>query len=707
LAGFLSDAERTADDIAAEVAKTGIGGLLPKREGDALADLLADQEPEVIAAAADVVSEADGCADDMPDVDVLHDLVAESLPERIHPAAMPLAAVLPDAVMMAGRNGVLVEILEPVAPTPDEREADTQSPPDRKRHPALSATISPSEENPGQSFGSLTAPQPSVLALDRPRFRMAIFGDFSGRAARGKFEIGDALASRRGIALDIDTVEQVIEGFATTLVLPIGPDGAGLEVSLGSLEDMHPDELVENLEIFEALKALRARLSNASTAAAAVREMQGWGVEFPTSATATRGHSAATSIPADKKLSDFQRLIGDTTGRLSRTSPIDDLLGQIIGPHIVPGPNPAAETLIRSVDAAMSSAMRLVLHHPEFQALESQWRSLDLLARRIETDATLTITLFDVSAEEIAADVAAADDLSQSGLFRLLNAPLQDEGENGFSALFGMYSFEETPPHAALLARFAKIAAHVQAPFFTAMTLGFMETELKDRHPLTAAAWDRLRAEPAAGYLGLASPRFMLRRPYGPKTDPIDAFVFEEFTQAEGLKGMLWANPVVLVAILLARTWKEGGPKMELGSVLSLDDVPFHFVTDAQGDQIALPCTERNLTEARVQRVIGRGFMPVVSIRGRDVVRLGSFQSLAGTPVAGPWSGPNMVRHAPGASPLDVSVTMKMDWAPAASRPSGDGENELESLLANFGDTAASTDPTAVDPALAALLEEL
>ncbi|MDN5789140.1 hypothetical protein, partial [Pseudorhodobacter sp.] len=40
LAALLADSEPTPDDISSEVAKTGIGGLLPKREGDALADLL-------------------------------------------------------------------------------------------------------------------------------------------------------------------------------------------------------------------------------------------------------------------------------------------------------------------------------------------------------------------------------------------------------------------------------------------------------------------------------------------------------------------------------------------------------------------------------------------------------------------------------------------------------------------------------------------
>jgi len=35
---------------------------------------------------------------------------------------------------------------------------------------------------------------------------------------------------------------------------------------------------------------------------------------------------------------------------------------------------------LEEIDAALSSAMRAVLHHPDFQAVEGLWRSLDLMA---------------------------------------------------------------------------------------------------------------------------------------------------------------------------------------------------------------------------------------------------------------------------------------------------------------------------------------
>ncbi|QYK42387.1 MAG: type VI secretion system contractile sheath small subunit [Paracoccaceae bacterium] len=646
--------------------------------GDPLADLQALLGPDPAPAAGQV------SVDPLSDLDALMAGLAADAPDD---AAMGLDAVIAAADdPLAGIDAMLAAGTAAVATRREGPMSD------------LDALLG----GAGSAYGTLNAPAPNPEALNRKVFRMAVFGDFSGRSAGGRIEVGATLAARRATRLDVDTIEEVIERFATRLMLPIGPEGRAIAVDLKELDDLHPDELAEKVALFDELKVLRQRLSNASTAAKAVAEMQGWGATFTAPAAPTRARSGAAAVPADRRLSDFQMLIGDTTPRAATASPAADLIARIVGPYVLPGTTPEARALRASVDDAMGSAMRLILHHPEFQAIEAAWRSLDLLARQIETDEKLELFVFDVSAEEFAADIGSAHDLSQSGVFQILNEPLTVEGGIGYSAVIGLYTFEETPPHAELLGRMGRIAAHVQAPFVAAMAPGFVDVAKRDRHPLTARAWDALRGDAGAAWIGLAAPRFLLRRPYGERSDPIDAFEFEEFTLAEGLSGMLWCNPAVLVGILLAKAWTDGGPKMTLGKTMSIGQMPYYIVTDQHGDQVALPCTERNVTTEKAEIIVQRGFMPVVSVRGRDVVRLGAFQSLAGQELAGPWSGNPPPAPPPSGRAPDLSARHA---PPAAAAQSV--EDELDALLAGFGDSPAPADPAAIDADLAALLEGL
>ena len=105
----------------------------------------------------------------------------------------------------------------------------------------------------------------------------------------------------------------------------------------------------------------------------------------------------------------------------------------------------------------------------------------------------------------------------------------------------------------------AQVAAAAGAPFIAGVGPDPLQTPFHDQHPLIQDAWTALQELPAAAYLGLAAPRFLLRMPYGKKTDPIDAFAFEEFTRQGGLSGMLWGHPALAPALLLAETWGEQG----------------------------------------------------------------------------------------------------------------------------------------------------
>src|SRR5207237_5718770 len=114
------------------------------------------------------------------------------------------------------------------------------------------------------------------------------------------------------------------------------------------------------------------------------------------------------------------RLIGAPTVMAKPAVSLSDLLKQAVGPYVVAAKDPRQDQLVATVDSALAATMRTVLHHPDFQSFEALWRSVDLLVRRLETDEHLQIVLYDVTAEELAADLSKADSLDNTGLYKML-----------------------------------------------------------------------------------------------------------------------------------------------------------------------------------------------------------------------------------------------------------------------------------------------
>lgn len=576
-------------------------------------------------------------------------------------------------------------------------------------------------------FGSLGSAH-SPAAKTNEVFRLAVLGDFSARASRGEIEVGAALAARKPLLLDVDDLDEVPRRLNVQLQLDIGGEEGMVEVEIHSMDHFHPDELYDNLEIFSDLAGLRQRLKNSSTFAKAAKEVQAWpGVGVPPKRRRKR-RSRGSAVAADCRLSDFAQLVERDYVDRTETS-IDRLVKHLVAPYVVPAPDPRQETLVAAVDAAISDTMRRVLHHPDFQATEALWRSLELLVRRLETGRNLQIVLYDITAEEWAADLSATESLEDTGLYQLLvEQPSLDASQGPLSAIVGNYQFEQTPPHAELLGRFGKIAAAAQTPFIASIGTACLERQRdRDLHALVVESWSALKQLPEAQYLALTVPRFLLRMPYGKKTSPIERFEFEEFTPQSGLSGMLWGNSAVLVGLLLGQTFShQGMKKMNMLSSLTVDDMPFYFYTDADGDQVALPSTERLIDVRTANDLAVAGFLPVLSIRGRPEVRLAGMGSLAGTPLAGPWPQPEGAKPPPPAPQVaepaeeeademssddeDEDLSSMLDDMDSSEESTEEDDDDMDALLASFSDADDSSDDSSddeMDPELAALLADL
>lgn len=472
--------------------------------------------------------------------------------------------------------------------------------------------------NPDFASLSRTAP---AWPPKRP-VRIALLGDFGAGAARGRLSVGAELAGRKPVPVEFDTLEDALARFDLTVSLGL-TDGAQIHLPIGELESFHPDALYRSLDVFAGLASLRRQLQNPATQAKAAEQVLSWATGAEPRASSAVPRSARGLAPSPgARLSDFARLL-DAEREAAAQTPVDDLVRRIVAPFVVQADNPQKGALVTQVDAALGDALRAVLHHPDFQAAESLWRGVDFLLRRLETGPQLQVHLIDVSAEEFAADLSRVSDLGDSGLYQLLvDGPSQDK-LGGYSLVCGLYQFEATPPHAELLGRMARIASHAGAPFVTGMSIDGLTDRKRLPHPLVQQALRALQALPEAGFLSLMGPRFMLRHPYGKRSDPIASFEFEEFSRHEGLRSLLWGHPALLAACAVA------GP-----DGLHIGDLPFHHHRDAQGDTVALPCTDRLVTLDMATALRAWGVVPLLAHKGAPELRLAGLDAVNGQPMA-------------------------------------------------------------------------
>jgi len=502
------------------------------------------------------------------------------------------------------------------------------------------------------SFGSL-ATGGGVRPGDGP-FHVLLLADFSGRGGRG--EPARPLGEQNPVFLDVDDYEQKLARFGAEVRIPLGgDDAAAIVIRPDQIDDLHPDALFDKLEVFAALRGLRKRLSDRSTFDSAAAEVRSWASEGAEPA-AEPGESAAES--AESSDDTMARLLGDRPAHADAAAAapakagIDALIRRIVAPHIVPDTDREQAALTERIDEAVAAQMRSLLHDPGFQALEADWRSVHFLVSSLELDEDLRLAVLDVTKVDLAADLTAAEDLRQTGLFKLLvSQTLGTQGGEPWGVVAGAYAFDKTTADADLLGRIAKIAKAAGAPFVASASnrLAGCESIAATPDPVdwtlradddAEAAWADVRKLPEAAWLALGLPRIMLRLPYGESTEPTDRFEFEEFDGTAGHEAYLWGQPGVVIAQVLAAGFTRDGWSLDPSLYHDVGDVPMH-VYSTGGERCVTPPAEVYLTDRAGQRLQRMGLTALLSVQGRDLVRLRGIASLSDpvTALAGRWNG--------------------------------------------------------------------
>lgn len=301
---------------------------------------------------------------------------------------------------------------------------------------------------------------------------------------------------------------------------------------------------------------------------------------------------------------------------------------------------------IAEIDRKLSEQINLILHHAEFQQLESAWRGLHYLVNNTETDEELKIRFMDISKNELRRNLKRYKGVGwdQSPLFKQIYE--EEYGQLGgepFGCLVGDYHFDHTAPDVDMLSSIGKIAAAAHAPFLAGASPSVMQMdswqELANPRDLTKiftqnleyTAWNSLRESEDSRYIGLAMPRFLARLPYGINTNPVDNFEFEETTDGADHSKYVWSNAAYAMAVNINRSFKEYGWCTTIRGVESggaVENLPCHtFPTDDGGVDMKCP-TEIAISDRREAELAKNGFMPLIHRKNTDYAAFIGAQSL-------------------------------------------------------------------------------
>lgn len=276
---------------------------------------------------------------------------------------------------------------------------------------------------------------------------------------------------------------------------------------------------------------------------------------MPEQQISAQGSAAASLLTGDAG-TELQRLIGETSKQLGpiidqeqdkTQKMVDDLVSVVLKGKLIKGDlYKRISQAIAWLDKRLTDQVNVIIHHPEFQAMESAWTGLKYLVDRKPPGQQVQVRVLNISKKDLSDMMArySADSgptgWTQSPLFKqVFNLRFDMPGGNPFGCLVGDYQFDKSPPDIGLLGKLSAICGAAHSPFISAAAPGLVglkswrempniaELEAKMSTP-EYAAWNSLRESPDSRFLSLTLPRFMGRLPYGKDKNPVNGFNFEE-----------------------------------------------------------------------------------------------------------------------------------------------------------------------------------
>lgn len=492
----------------------------------------------------------------------------------------------------------------------------------------------------------ISKPKPRARAQGpRDRMRILVLADLSGATQ------APPLAQRSPVRVTIDNFDGVMARLAPSVAWPAGSDQ---RISFEELEHFHPDELCERVDDLREWLDARRDLENPKRFAQKAAEL---GLTVPEASAAAPAAKPSQSRESDDDM--LARLMGRAPG--SDSAPIGqtaatavrdgggigELVRSVTAAHSIPAQSATLRGVLTAYERSLAERVRSLLRAPGFRALESNWRALRDLVFSVRSDAAIDIFVYDVSRDELAADLAAlTTDPLESAICRQLTTGPHDR--KPWSIVVTDLQIAPTRADLGLLAYLGALGLHLGGPVladaepalagWTSMASHVDPRQWQELPEPVATAWRELRASPIATSIGLSFPKVLARRPYGARSDAVDAFDFEELGEAPRITDFAWAPGSFALARLLADAFAEAGWAAAPGTCAQLDDLPVH-TWKAAGESQAMGVTQAHFSERCTLALIELGFMPIVALRNSKQARVPRFQSIAQplAPLQGAW----------------------------------------------------------------------
>jgi type VI secretion system protein ImpC len=315
------------------------------------------------------------------------------------------------------------------------------------------------------------------------------------------------------------------------------------------------------------------------------------------------------------------------------------LQGKRFKPEQITVDKAGVDVSIVAIDRALSAQVDAILHHANFQALESAWRSLRYLIANVNFRENTEVHLLNCSKSDLIDDFEDAPEIAKSGLYRLVySREYGTFGGEPFGVMVSTYEFDPGARDMNLLANCAAVAAMAHVPFLGNASPRFFGEDsfegLATYSDIRAIfqtpqyiRWKSFRDSEDSRYVALCLPRFLLRAPY--ERQHVISFTYSEktITKFDYLWG--WASFAfsTRVAESFARyRWSPNivGPTAG-GAVTGLPMLSFRSMRriydidpdpkKRRGIEERMP-TEIQLTERHEFELSEEGFIGLVFLKG-------------------------------------------------------------------------------------------